>query len=210
MTSTIYVETNQELVSYLVQSGVLKTPTLVAAFRHVDRADFVPTQYLDQAYGDYPLPIGFNQTISQPYTVAFMLELLSPDRGQKILDIGSGSGWTTALLAAVVREKGKVVGTEVVPELVEFGRTNLQKYHFPRAKIILAGKKLGYQKEAPFDRILVSAAGHDLPSILLDQLRIGGRMVIPIEGSVWQIDKKSKTDIAKREFPGFVFVPLKY
>jgi protein-L-isoaspartate(D-aspartate) O-methyltransferase len=97
---------NQELVNYLKQSGVLRTPLIIKAFEKIDRKDFVPKEFEDEAYGDYPLSIGLGQTISQPWTVAFMLELLQPQLGEKILDIGSGSGLTTSLLAQSVSQKG--------------------------------------------------------------------------------------------------------
>ena len=128
--------TREELIEHL-QSGtrVLKTPRIRAAFEAVDRADFVTSGYLPEAYEDYPLPIGAGQTISQPSTVAFMLELLEPAEGQNILDIGCGSGWTTALLAHVAGGKGSVLGLERIPELVAFGGENLSKYGFPQETI---------------------------------------------------------------------------
>lgn len=199
----------KNLVNYLIRSGVLKTAAIIEAFKKVDRADFVLLEFKDNPYGDYPLALGWGQTISQPTTVAFMLELLAPQKNEKILDVGSGSGWTTALLAAIVGEQGKVWGIEIVPQLAEFGKNNLKKYNFPQAEIILAEKELGLGKEAPFDKILVSAAAAELPRELAAQLKIGGRLVLPIKNSVWQIDKISENKFKKREFFGFVFVPLK-
>ena len=108
------MDSKEELVAHLERNtGVLKTPVLKAAFKVVDRKDFVAGDYAIEAYEDYPLPIGYGQTISQPTTVAFMCELLGPKRGDKILDLGSGSGWTTALLAHVVGPEGSVVGVEI-------------------------------------------------------------------------------------------------
>lgn len=193
----------------LIADGMLKTERIIEAFRKIDRADFVLDEYKKEAYGDYPLPIGYGQTISQPSTVAFMLELLRPEEGNKILDVGSGSGWTTALMAQIVGSRGRVWGLELVPELVEFGRKNLGKYNFSWAEIRQAGKKLGLQEEVPFDKILVSASGDEMPQELIDQLKAGGRLVIPIQNSIWKVDKISKTEIDKTEFPGFAFVPLK-
>lgn len=199
----------KELIKHLISSNVLKSKNIIEAFEAVDRADFVLEQYLYEAYEDHPLQIGFGLTISQPTTVAFMLELLQPKAGDKILDVGSGSGWTTALLAKIIGPRGIVFGVEIIPELVDFGRKNLQKYKFLNAKISQAKNMLGLPKEAPFDKILVSAAADTLPEELVGQLKIGGRMVLPIKNSIWRIDKISATEISREEFPGFVFVPLK-
>lgn len=177
-------------------------------FEKIDRADFVGVDYQTEVYEDYPLPIGYGQTISQPFTVAFMLGLLNPQKGDEVLDIGSGSGWTTALLANAVGETGKVFGVEIIPELVEFGRKNLAKYDFPNAKIIQAGAELGLPSEAPFDRILVSAAAAEIPETLLQQLQVPGILVLPVKDTIVQIKKDATGEISKKEFPGFTFVPL--
>lgn len=200
---------NKKFVQYLINAGSLKTSNIIKAFRAIDRANFVRTKDIENAYGDYPLQIGNEATISQPTTVVFMLELLQVKAGDTILDVGSGSGWTTALLAHIVGSKGKVRGVEIIAELVEFGRKNLKKYKFANAKIMQASEKIGAEHAAPFDKILVSAAGEDLPQELVNQLKVGGRLVIPIRSSVWKIDKVSRDQIDKIEFPGFSFVPLK-
>lgn len=179
------------------------------AFKKINRADFVTPDYQVEAGEDYPLPIGYGQTISQPFTVAFMLELLEPQKGDRVLDVGSGSGWTTALLAVLVSEKGKVFGVEKIPELVEFGRKNLTKYNFPNAKIIQAGAELGLPSEAPFARILVSAAAEAIPETLLQQLQSPGVMVLPVKNTLIQIKKDTVGKITRKEFPGFAFVPLR-
>lgn len=170
----------------------------------IDRKDFVLKEYEDEAYEDYPLPIGFGQTISQPSTVFFMLKLLNPKKGEKILDVGSGSGWTTALIAEAVGEKGKVFGIEKIPELVEFGRNNLSKYDFKNVQIFKAGKELGLPKEAPFDKILVSASAKEISQELVNQLKDKGVMVIPVGNDILRIEKGGKTE----KYEGFVFVPL--
>jgi len=197
------------LIEYLESTQGFRSMQLRRAFDEIDRRDFVRGEYFDDAYGDYPLPIGFGQTISQPATVLFMVSLLDPRPGEKILDIGSGSGWTTALLATAIGDTGQVFGIEIVPDLVEFGRSNLAKYHLPQAKILPAGETIGFPQKAPFDKILVSASAHELPEGLLAQLKLGGRLVLPIENSVWKIDKVSETKINREEFPGFAFVPLR-
>ena len=199
----------KELIKHLIASNVLKSESILSAFENINRADFVLEEHSHEAYEDHPLPIGFGQTISQPTTVAFMLELLQPKQSDKILDVGTGSGWTTTLLAKIVGPRGKVFGVEIIPELVELGKKNLLKYKFLNAKIFQAGEKLGLPGEAPFDKILVSAAGENLPEDLVAQLKVGGRMVLPIKNSIWKIDKISETETSNEEFPGFAFVPLK-
>ncbi len=205
-----------ELINHLKSEGILKTPAIIAAFEHVDRRNFVLEKHQNEAYGDYPLPIGYDQTISQPTTVAFMLELLQPQKGEKILDVGSGSGWTTALLAHIVGESGFVWGVELVPELVSFGKANLQSWGVSNATIIQAGDTLGLPacagrpSHAPFDKILASAAAHIIPRELIDQLCVGGKMVIPVGSSIFSIDRISENDFNKEEFVGFAFVPLRY
>lgn len=193
-----------KLIESLIQRGVLKSPALIEAFETVDRADFVPYELKEMAYEDCPLPIGSFQTISQPYTVAFMLELLQPNLGDRILDLGSGSGWTTALLASVSRH---VDGVERIEELLEFSRKNLAKYEFHNITLHQAKKRLGLVGEH-FDKILVSCAAQELPKELIDQLRPGGIMVIPVENSIFKVKKKSDGSLQTEEYPGFVFVPL--
>ena len=123
------MKSKEELLFHLEEAtGVLKSPSLKKAYLQIDRKDFVLPKYEDEAYEDHPLPIGYGQTISQPTTVFFMLELLSAKLGDHILDVGSGSGWTTALLGSIVGKKGGVVGVDIVSELVEYGRNNLKKY----------------------------------------------------------------------------------
>ena len=205
------MNTKDELIRHLRDnSGVLRDLSVAAAFEAIDRKDFVRADLKDEAYEDYALPLVSRQTISQPTTIAFMLEKLGAQPGEKVLDIGSGSGWTTALLAHIVGEKGAVVGVERLPELVALGQKNIMKYHFPHAKIHEASDVLGAPDEAPFDRILVSASALDdnVLGELSKQLQKNGTLVIPIHDSIWVIRKRKNGTVTKEEFPGFVFVPL--
>lgn len=207
----MHAENKEKLMSSLIADGYLKTPQIIAAFRRIDRADFVSEKFKRDAYLNAPLPIGYGQTISQPLTVAFMLELLKPEKGDKILDVGSGSGWQTALLAEIAGEKGKVFGVEIIPELKEFGEKNIAKYDFIEkgiVKIILANGSAGFLKEAPFDKIIAGAMAAVPPKAFLEQLKIGGRLVMPCAGSVWLMIKKSEDKFEEYEYPGFAFVPL--
>jgi len=201
-----------DLIDNLIRQGWLKTPEIIKAFQEIKRIDFMPEEIKDLAAENRALPIGYNQTISQPLVVAFMLEQLSPEPGDKILDIGSGSGWTSALLAEIIGEKGRVVAIELIPELKEFGEKNTAKYNFIEkgiVKFICADGSKGYEKQVPFDKILVSAAViKKIPEIWREQLKIGGRIVVPIDSSIWTFIKKSENNWEEIEHPGFAFVPL--
>lgn len=198
---------NSSLVNYLIESGVLHSDNIIKAFKDIDRADFVVNPNASNIYEDHPLQIGHNQTISQPSTVAMMLEMLEPKDGEKILDIGSGSGWTTALLAHIAGESGLVIGVERVDQLVRFGRDNLKKYSFKNAEIFKAGVKLGIPNKQ-FDRILVSAAADEFPHQLASQLKVGGKLVIPIGNYIFEVTKKDNDELKVIEHYGFSFVPL--
>jgi len=210
------------LIDSLIQEGWLKTPRIIEAFRKIKREDFLPGDIKHLAELNEALPIGFSQTISQPLVVAFMLEKLEPDRNERVLDIGSGSGWTTALLAEIVGKKGKVFSFEIIPELMEFGKKNVEKYAFVRKGIvefICADGSKGYRKKAPYDKILVSAALYkELPLAWKRQLEVQGRIVTPIGSSIWLFIKRSsflnketkkmEDRFEQFEYPGFAFVPL--
>lgn len=207
---------NEELISELKVRGALKTPSVIRAFQKVKRADFVPAAEQAAAYADIPLPIGGGQTISQPFTVAFMLENLRPAAGDKILDVGSGSGWTTALLAEIAGAGGKVYALEIISELKKQGEKNVSKYNYIEDGVVqffCSDGRKGLPRHAPFDKILVSAATAEIPEALLKQLKVGGRMIIPVGeksslGDLVLAVKKGENEFEKKIFPGFIFVPL--
>jgi len=178
------------------------------AFKSIHRVDFVPEDLKDQAGINTPLPIGFNQTNSQPTTVRLMMEWLGTQPGEKVLDIGSGSGWTTALLASMIGPKGTVFAVERIPELVEFGRENCKKVGIQNVRFFQAGKGYGLPQYAPYDRILVSAAAQNLPEELLSQLKVGGKLVVPVRNDIFEITKTSDSTFESKTHSGFVFVPL--
>ena len=202
------MNSHYELSLYLQERDTLTSPLLIESFNTVDRKDFVPFDFHDQAYEDYPLSIGEGQTISQPFTVAFMLELLELREEDKVLDIGCGSGWTTALLAHALKS-GSVTALERIPQLLTLARNNLKSYHFTNIHLQLAGKTLGLPGQT-FDKILVSAAAEELPFDLVQQLNPGGIMVIPIQNEIAVIYKKEGQYFEQKDFYGFRFVPLVY
>jgi len=178
----------ENLINNLISDGYLKTPSIIEAFKKIDRADFVLDEYKEKAYLNEPLSIGFEQTISQPLIVAFMLELLQPREGEKVLEIGAGSGWQTAIIAEMVgrvtpnlaeqnastqpeektREEnvtnqifGKIIAIERISELKDLSEKNILKYNFIEknvANVILGDGSKGYKNEAPYDRIIAAAA----------------------------------------------------
>ena len=213
------METKNELIKNLIEDGYLKTPNIIEAFRAIDRADFVLPEYRSEAYGNYPLPITGGQTISQPLTVAFMLELLEPQLGEKILDIGAGSGWQTTLLAEIIGAIGVIVAIERIPELCDFAQKNIDKYGFIKNRRVKFYCQDATREipEGPYDKIIAAAsASKEIPEIWRKNLKINGRIVAPIGGSIWLFIKRRRTkdegqtDIywEEKEFPGFLFVPL--
>jgi len=201
----------QSLIDNLQVRSYLKTPEIIAAFRYIIRDDFVLPGLKKEAHYNYPLMIGYGQTISQPATVAFMLELLHPQVGEKILDVGAGSGWQTTLLAQIVGAVGQVIAVERVPELVEFARRNLAKYNFNNVELIQGDGSVGYYQHEPYDGIIVAAAAAKIPESMLEQLKVGGRLVMPVgeeNQSIFIVRRTNKHEYKYQEFPGFIFVPL--
>lgn len=187
-------------------------PTVDEALAAIPRADFLPESARGLADSDAPVSIGRGQTNSQPRTVAFMLELLEVRPGHRVLDVGSGSGWTTALLGYLVGPEGEVTGTELEPELATWGAANLRRCAMEWTWIRQASpEELGYPPGAPYDRILVSAAARRLPEELVDQLGEDGIMVIPVDGTMTRV-RRTGPQARDRTVSGhgpFRFVPLR-
>ncbi len=200
----------QVLLSKLQREGYLKTPAIIQAFEKVDRKDFVRENEKEIAYQNSALPIGHEQTISQPLVVAFMLELLQPKKGEKILDVGTGSGWQAALLAELVGTKGKIIAVECVSELAGFARKNILKYKIlaKRVEIIQGDGSFGFPAEAPFDRIVAAASAEHVPAAWKKQLKEGGCIVAPVRESIVRLRKTGEKTFEKEVFYGFRFVPL--
>jgi protein-L-isoaspartate(D-aspartate) O-methyltransferase len=179
-----------------------------AAFGAVRREEFLRPGSRGHASYDGPLAIGHGQTNSQPSSVASMLRLLDVQPGQRVLDVGAGSGWTTALLAHLVGPDGLVIGVELVPDLAVWGEQNVRRTSGSWASIRLASSGvLGVPEEAPYDRILVSAEPGRLPGELLDQLADPGRMVLPVAGVMTVVTRVDGEDRVT-EHGHYRFVPL--
>lgn len=199
------------LIENLIEDGWLRTPAIIRAFRRIDRAFFVPEDLKDRSYANIPLSIGFEQTISQPLTAAFCLELLQAQEGDKVLDIGAGSGWQASLLAEIVGPSGKVFSIERIRPLLEQAKQNAEHYQFvsqERIDFIWDDGGAGLPSQAPFDRIIAAACAHEMPLAWQEQLKKGGRLVGPVGSSIWLFERGESGKIKKIEYPGFVFVPL--
>ncbi len=181
-----FAEMRRRVVEYLVRLGYVKSEKVKKALLSVPREEFVPEPYREYAYDDHPLPIGYGQTISAIHMVAIMTEALDPVPGDKVLEIGTGSGYQAAVLAEIVAKmdpskRGHVYTIERIPELGEFARRNLDKTGYSDYVTVIVGDgTLGYPEEAPYDRIMITAAAPDIPKPLIEQLREGGRIVAPV------------------------------
>lgn len=207
------IENNKKLIEHLKSIGVLKSKKVEAALLKAQRHKFVPKPMLNNAYEDFPLSIGCNQTISQPATTVLMTEALDVKKGQKVLEVGAGSGWQAAILASLVGKKGIVYTVEIIKDLVFLAMKNLKKLGFKNIKVILSDGSIGLEEHAPYDRIIVTAASPDIPRRLIEQLKVGGKLILPVGSSYMQkmlIIEKTKTGIKRKTLKGiFVFVPLK-
>ena len=181
---------------------------VVEAMKRVPREAFVPQEYYHAAYEDRPLSIGFGQTISQPFIVALMIQALELKGDEKVLELGTGSGYEAAVLAELANQ---VVTVEIIPELAESAKLVLEKLGYSNVEVHVAGKTLGWLEDAPYDAIIVSAGAPSIPQILLGQLSWGGRLVIPV-GSHWQQElmkiSKDKEGNKVENLGACYFVPL--
>jgi len=208
--STDYTWEREQMVKYQIENrGITDTATL-RAMRTVERHLFVPDKYKDLAYGDGPVPIGYGQTISQPYIVAYMTEYITPKRGDKVLEIGTGSGYQAAVLAEIT---DSVYTIEIIHELGESASERIKKLGYNNVKLRVADGFYGWKEHAPFDAIIVTAASEYIPPPLIEQLRDGGKMIIPV-GMPFQIQmlmsvEKRGNDVVTESLIPVRFVPLK-
>ena len=195
------------LQEHLAARGI-NNDQVLAAFASVPREEFVPIRYRDLSYVDMPLEIGEGQTISQPYTVAFMTQLLDPQPKDIVLEVGTGSGYQAAILAKLVK---KVYTIERLENLAEEAQKVLKKLSFNNVEVVVGDGSKGLPEKAPFAGIIITAAAPEIPRPLLEQLGVGGRLVVPV-GSGFSQDMikitKTKKGLEKETHPGFRFVPL--
>lgn len=196
----------EDLLNYLDHE--IADKRIVEAMKRVPREAFVSQEQYHAAYDDRPLSIGFGQTISQPFIVALMIQALELREDEKVLELGTGSGYEAAILAELVQ---KVVTVESIPELTESARQVLDKLGYSNIEVHIAGRTLGWPEGAPYDAIIVSAGAPTVPKVLLEQLAWNGRLVIPV-GSRWQQELLRVTKLGKgneiENLGGCYFVPL--
>lgn len=203
-----FAEARHRMVEEQIRARGVRSPEVLRAMREVPRHLFVPQELWAHAYEDYPLPIGYGQTISQPYIVAYMTEQLDVKKHHTVLEIGTGSGYQAAILAQLARE---VYTIEIVPELAEQARRRLAKY--PNVKVRQGDGYQGWPEAAPFDRIMLTAAPEEVPQELINQLKPGGKLIAPVGGTAWDqelvlIEKLPDGKLRRKRLIPVRFVPM--
>ncbi len=205
-----YLEVRHRMVEDQIEARGVSDPLVLEAMRTVPRHRFVPDDLIDHAYADHPLPIGFGQTISQPYIVALMSEALGVRPGDRVLEIGTGSGYQAAVLAEMGAE---VYTVEIIPELAEQATVRLRSLGYGDVATLNADGYFGWEEHAPFDVIIVTAAPDHLPQPLVPQLAPGGRLVIPIGPigaiqTLWRFTADPSGDLLAEGLGAVTFVPF--
>lgn len=202
-----YAFEREKMVSDTIVARNVSDKLVLAAMRKVPRHEFVPENMKRYAYDDRPLPIGEDQTISQPYIVALMTELLGLKGGEKVLEIGTGSGYQAAILAEIAKE---VYTIEIIPSLAQSAEERLRKLGYKNITVKIGDGYKGWEEYAPFDGIIVTAAPDHIPQPLVDQLKVGGKMVIPVGAIIQQLKVITKTEsgIKEKSVLPVRFVPM--
>ncbi|MDP6358673.1 MAG: protein-L-isoaspartate(D-aspartate) O-methyltransferase [Planctomycetota bacterium] len=204
---TDYASKRRELVNGKLRKAGIKDPQVIAAMLKVPRHELVPKNLRQHAYLDRPLPIGEDQTISQPYIVAYMTEQLKLKGDERVLEIGTGSGYQAAVLAEIAKE---VYTIEIVRKLGERAKRDLTRLGYKNIHFFIGDGYRGWPKKAPFDAIIITAAPDHIPQPLVDQLAVGGRMILPV-GDRWQeliLVTRDKDGVKKQKLIGVRFVPM--
>jgi protein-L-isoaspartate(D-aspartate) O-methyltransferase len=204
-----YFHARQQMVWNQIRARGVSDEAVLAAMETVPRHEFVLDKYLEQAYADHPLPIGYGQTISQPFIVAWMTELLKLERGDKVLEIGTGSAYQAAVLAELTDE---VYTIEIIEELEKSAEERLKRLGYTQVKVKHADGYYGWEEHAPYDAIIVTCAPDHVPQPLVQQLKDGGRLVLPVGPpggyqSLWLITKQGD-QVLSQNLGGVSFVPL--
>ena len=202
-----YARERARMVAEQLRARGIRDRGVLRAMARVPRHQFVPAPYQELAYADRPLPIGFDQTISQPFIVAYMTEVANVSSGERVLEVGTGSGYQAAILAELVRE---VYTVEIVPELAARARTQLRALGYANVHVRTGDGYAGWREHAPYDAIVVTAAPDHVPPALVEQLAVGGRMVVPVgagEQEMRVISKTARGVVEQRTIP-VQFVPL--
>lgn len=198
-----------KMVEEQIERRGITDAQVLKAIRKVPRHLFIPEAFRASAYQDHPVPLGWGQTISQPYIVALMTQLLEIRRGEKVLEIGTGSGYQAAVLAEL---GASVYSIEIIPELASIAKVNLKRAGYHKIKIKVGDGYLGWKEFAPFDAMIVTCAPEDIPSTLVEQLREGGRMVIPVgkenQNQELVLAEKKGMQIVRRSILPVRFVPM--
>jgi len=203
-----YTRQRERMVEWQIKKRGIHSHQVLEAFLKVRRHVFVTEQYRDRSYEDCPLSIGFNQTVSQPYIVAFMTEMLKPDKSKRVLEIGTGSGYQTAILSCLCKE---VYSVEILPELAKRAEEILKEEKYHNINLRIGDGYSGWKEAAPFDIIIVTCAPEHIPAPLLDQLAEGGTMMIPAGKRNKQLLYRIKKDngkITSKEIIRVIFVPM--
>jgi protein-L-isoaspartate(D-aspartate) O-methyltransferase len=205
-----YQEKREELVRSLIQLGRIKTESIEKAFLKIPREMFIPESQKNYAYIDTPLKIGYGQTISAPHMVAIMCEELSIDKGQKILEIGAGSGYHAAIVSKLIGEEGHVYSIERITTLAENAKNNLKNVGIKNVTIEIGDGSEGLEKYAPYDVIYVTCGAPDVPPPLVEQLNDPGQLLIPIGNTICRLEliEKNNKKITTKDLGGCAFVPL--
>ncbi|MBN2144243.1 MAG: protein-L-isoaspartate(D-aspartate) O-methyltransferase [Candidatus Aureabacteria bacterium] len=202
-----WTEKRKEMVEQQIQARGISDKKVLEALLKIERHIFIPEGSLEEAYEDYPVPIGCGQTVSQPYIVALMTELLQLSKNDRVLEIGTGAGYQTAVLASLVKE---VFTMEIIPELASSAEKRLKEYGYHNIFFRCCDGHAGWKEHAPYEKICVTAAPAEIPSSLVEQLVVGGKMVIPI--GTWTQEllllEKQEHRVITKETIGVRFVPM--
>ena len=206
-TADPHVEARERMVRDQIEARGVEDPRVLAAMRKIPRHELVPERNRPLAYADRPLPIGLGQTISQPYIVAYMTERLHLDGSEKVLEIGTGSGYQAAVLGELAAE---VYTIEIIPELARRSARDLERLGYENVHVREGDGYRGWPGQAPFDAVIVTAAPASVPPALVDQLALGGRMVLPVGDSYQELVliTRSEEGVERRELIPVRFVPM--